>query len=82
MIKVIKDHLTKKDYEYIIKNIGTSSTTRTMVTFRRIIIYELLIISSTSEVYIGVIILLGTLVTFGTHGTYVLLTILSTFYVE
>ena len=59
--------MTKKDYEYIIKNIGTSSTTRTMVTFRRIIIYELLIISSTSDVYIGVIIPLGTLVTFGTH---------------
>ena len=30
---------TKKSYEYIIKNTGTSSTTRTMVTFGTIIIY-------------------------------------------
>ena len=82
MIKVNKDYLTKKSYEYIIKNTGTSSTTRTVVTFRTIIIYELLIISSTSDAHIDVIILLGTLVTFGTYGTYVLLTILSTFYIE
>ena len=49
--KSIKTIWQKKSYEYIIKNTGTSSTTRTMVTFRTIIIYELLIISSTSDVY-------------------------------
>ena len=53
-----------------------------METSSTIVTYELHIISSTSDANIGVIRLLGTLVTFGTQGTYVLLTISSTFYVK